>query len=53
MCMIIKYSIDLIYQNNNVFCKVENSTLNKSNILLQTTKKYKNNYGYGLDNIKR
>jgi len=44
--------LSVIYEENQVICKISNTTLPINNPALKTTKQDKENHGFGLDNIK-
>ncbi len=47
-----KISVSVVYEDNSLICKIENTALNENNPDLKTTKKDKKNHGYGIENIK-
>ena len=46
-------NLSVIYEENSILCKIVNSIENKNRITLKTTKKDKNNHGFGFENIKQ
>ena len=47
-----KISVTLICQDKRVFCKIINTTAERSKSIFKTTKSDTQNHGFGLDNIK-
>lgn len=46
-------NLSVIYEENSILCKIVNSIESKNRITLKTTKKDKNNHGFGFENIKQ
>lgn len=46
-------NLSVIYEEISILCKIVNSIENKNRITLKTTKKDKNNHGFGFENIKQ
>ena len=46
-------NLSVIYEENSILCKIVNSIENKNKITFKTTKKDKNNHGFGFENIKQ
>ena len=44
--------VTVVYEDNSLICKIENTALNENNHDLKTTKKDKKNHGFGIENIK-
>ena len=57
-CEKIKYAdkyikLSVIYEEKSILCKIVNSVEKSNKINMKTTKKDKNNHGFGIENIKQ
>lgn len=46
-----KIALSIIYENDSIVCKIKNSAPKQKGNILETTKKDKENHGFGLENI--
>lgn len=47
-----KISVSIVYDDNSIICKIVNTTQKSSINILHTSKKDKDNHGFGIENIK-